>query len=117
MTIIGYWYTIVYYTYMYWMKTMHAHHKRSFPNIRKHDPMDDYYYSTTLQQRENQKPHYAPIRIQYVNVLVNKGKYNEFSIIHNKQITLYVFHKSRVLSFNNSKKCMIKIFLESAIMW
>ena len=39
-------------------------------------------------------------------------------IIHNKQITLYFFHKScpiesRVRSFNNSPNCMIKIFLES----
>ena len=39
-------------------------------------------------------------------------------MIHNKQITLYFFHKSwliesRVRSFNNSPKCMIKIFIES----
>ena len=38
--------------------------------------------------------------------------------MHNKQITLYFFNKScpiesRVCSFNNSPKCMIKIFLES----
>ena len=61
-----------------------------------------------------------------VNVLVAKGKYNECNIIHNKLITLYVFHKScpfesRVLFYNNSTKRMIKIFLESflktAIMW
>ena len=35
----------------------------------------------------NNKSHYAPIRIKYVNVLVDNGKYNEFCIIHNKQIT------------------------------
>ena len=35
------------------------------------------------------KPHYAPIKIQCVNVSVNKRKYNEFSSIYNKQITLY----------------------------
>ena len=57
-------------------------------------------------------------RIQCVNVSVNKIKYNEFSIIHNKEVMLYFFHKaypieSRVVSFNNSSKCMIKIFLES----
>ena len=39
-------------------------------------------------------------------------------MIHDYQITLYFFHKScpiesRVCFFNNSPKCMIKIFLES----
>ena len=66
----------------------------------------------------NQKPHYAPIRTQGVDELVDKCKYNEFLIIHYKLITLYSLHKScsfdyMVLSYNNSPKYIIKIFLES----
>ena len=62
------------------------------------------------------KKHYVPTRIQCVNELVDKGKYNESSIIHNKPITLYRFHiscpfDSMVLSFDNSPECMIKIFI------
>ena len=71
--------------------------------------------STPLRRRDELEPHYASIRIHCVNMFVNK---EILHIIHNKQITLYFFHKScpiesRVRSFNNSPKCMIKIFLES----
>ena len=64
------------------------------------------------------RPHYEPIRIQCENALVDKGKYNKFSIIQDELITLYIFHKpclyeSKVLSNNNSPKCMIIIVLES----
>ena len=37
----------------------------------------------------NQNPHNGPIIIQCVNALVDNGNYHEFSIIHNKLITLY----------------------------
>ena len=57
---------------------------------------------------------YAPISIQCANALVAKGEYDEFSIVHNKLITLYIFHEScsfesRVFSYNNSPKCMLHI--------
>ena len=42
----------------------------------------------------NQIPHYAPIIIQCINAVVEKGKYSEFSIIHNKVSMLYFFNKS-----------------------
>ena len=35
--------------------------------------------------------HYAPIITQCVNALADKGKYNKFSVIHSKLITLYFF--------------------------
>ena len=65
-----------------------------------------------------QKPYYAPIRSQCVNASVDKGKYTEFSISHNKIITFFFFHKScpfesRLLFYNKSPKSMIKIFIES----
>ena len=65
---------------------------------------------------ELENKHYAPIRIQFVNVLVTTENItNLVSSITNK--LRYIFHKScptesRVISFNNSPKCNIKIFLE-----
>ena len=35
------------------------------------------------------KKHYAPIRIQFINALVDKRKYNKFSIIQNMLIMLH----------------------------
>ena len=61
----------------------------------------------------NQKPHHTPIIMHCINALIDKGNYNEFNIIHNKIITLYLFYKSLVLSYNNSPKCMLKIYTES----
>ena len=51
-------------------------------------------------------PTNEPIRIQCENALEIKGKYNEFVMVQDKLITLYIFHKScpyesRVLSNNN----------------
>ena len=54
---------------------------------------------------------------QCINALVDKIKYNEFSVIHNKLIMLYIFFNKSfpfeymVLSYNNSPTCMINIFL------
>ena len=54
-----------------------------------------------------------------VNALVDKAKYNEFSIVGDKLVTLYIFFntscpfESKVFSYSNSPKCMIKIFLDS----
>ena len=66
----------------------------------------------------NSNAHYAPIRIHCVNALVNKRKNSEFSITITTKYHYIFFHKaclteSRVLSFYNIPKCMIKIFLES----
>ena len=44
--------------------------------------------STWMHLRScNQEPHYTQIRIQCVDAVVDKGEYNDFSIIHNKLIT------------------------------
>ena len=62
--------------------------------------------------------HYVLSIIQCVNKLVDK--YNEFSIIHNRQITLYFFHKScplesRVLPLIRVQNALIKFSYN--IMW
>ena len=67
--------------------------------------------STPLQRLGELEPHYASIRINSVNM-----RYNVSSIT--SKLHYIFFHKScpiesRVRSFNNSTKCMIKIFLES----
>ena len=45
--------------------------------------------SYSIMKGWNQKPHYAPVRIQCENALVDKGKYDGFCIVQGKLITLY----------------------------
>ena len=46
-------------------------------------------YPTDFDSVEKSKPDNAQFRIICINALIYKGKYNKFSILHNKLISLY----------------------------
>ena len=68
-----------------------------------------YYSSLIVKEGFNWYPRYAPIRIQCVNALVDKGKYNEFSIGHNKLIMLYLSINHVNLNLGYFPKIMVQM--------